>query len=113
MASEESILQAHRKMNSALGGPFHPFVVAAVERTGVTPEEAFRVYWTQHAWWHTRANVIPYLDQLSPGERTEFDNNTRSALGGNAVGRLWYESMKAQLNPDAVRYVDELLARSG
>ena len=122
MASEESIVQAHVKMVSRLHGggvdiaagtDERPFISVAMDRTGVTQEEATRVYWMQHAWWAGRANMIPYLDQLSPGERAEFDSNTRLALGTSAVGRLWYESMKSGLNPDAVRYVDALLARSG
>jgi hypothetical protein len=45
-----------------------------------------------------------------PGERAEFDGGVRFAYGTVPWNRLWYETMKPRLNPDTVRYIDNLLA---
>ena len=47
------------------------------------------------------------------GERIEFENGIRRAYEDNLVDRLRYGEMKASLNPDAVRYIDNLLAQPG
>jgi hypothetical protein len=63
------------------------------------------------AWWQQRLQIIPYLEQRSKDERAGFDFAVRRIYGGTPVSRLWYECNKATLRPDAVRYVDTLLAQ--
>jgi hypothetical protein len=45
------------------------------------------------------------------GERFEFEIGVRTACERNELSRLWHETMKPTPNPDAVRYVDNVLAR--
>jgi hypothetical protein len=45
-------------------------------------------------------------------ERVGFDISIRQSYdGGRFVDAPWYTNRKAPLNPDAVRYVDNLLAQ--
>jgi len=102
------------KMHLALGGRLPAFVAAAIEKTGVTEEEAFAEYFEQYAWWFTREHNLQSLDQLSMGERAATESGARFAYGNQPVSRLWYETVKDPiLNPEVVRRVDELIARSG
>jgi hypothetical protein len=45
-----------------------------------------------------------------PGDRVQFDMSTRITLS-EPTFRFWYQIVKPTLNPDAVRYVDNLLAQ--
>jgi len=85
-----------------------------VATAGLTVPEAYRVSFFQMAWWQYRAQVIQYIDDLSEGERFGFDNSVRQSYDGSRIASaLWYANQKATLNPDAVRYVDDLLAQPG
>jgi hypothetical protein len=97
---------------AALGREPHPFGQELVKLTGLTDDEAAALYFEQSAWWHFRAQVIPYVDELPAGERVAFDAGLRG-YDRNALERLWYQTTKASLNPDAVRYIDDLLAQPG
>ena len=97
----------------AVGEPARPFVAALMERAGMTLEEASTVWWDQMAWWAYRVQVIPYLGELPAGERAEFESRTRGNYAGPTLARFWYDSAKPTLNPDVVRYIDELVAQPG
>ena len=76
---------------------------------GLTNEEMSAVVWDQFAFWHYRQ--ASYLDELTVGERTEFDGGIRNSYGLDVVGRQWYDGSKPMLNPDFVRCIDNLLAQ--
>lgn len=73
-------------------------------------EEAMAISWYQMAWWHYRSETIPYLSDLPDGDRYMFEFGIKN-YRNLPVQKLWYEATKPYLNPDVVRYVDDLLAR--
>lgn len=52
------------------------------------------------------------MDQLLPQDRVHNDSSLRLSLS-EPIFRLWYEISKSTLSPDAVRYLDNLLAQPG
>ena len=100
------------KANSSLGPARSQFAETLMERCGLTYEEGIALGWEQQAWWMYRAQVVTYVDELTVAERTSFDASVRG-FHELPVTRFWYESTKATLNPDAVRYIDNLLAQPG
>jgi hypothetical protein len=107
------ILHASAALGGAGGPGGPPFVAELMERTGLSAEGAFTIFWNEMAWWYTRTQQIPYLEELPAGERAAFEGGIRGNYRIRPLGRLWLESTKDQLNPDAVRYVDNLLAQPG
>ena len=102
------------KVVSAIGRGSGPVVGELVSRAGLTETEALRLYFEQEAWWQYRAQIIQYIDELAEGERVAFDVSIRQSYdGARFVDSLWYASRKDMLNPDAVRYIDNLLAQPG
>lgn len=68
----------------------------------------------QTAWWTYRLQIIPYVDELPAMERTAIENQLRGTYGRPGVARLFYETyLKSTAHPDAVRYIDNLLAQPG
>jgi hypothetical protein len=94
----------------AFGSTSPEFVAALSERAAVTSEEASQTWAYMWAWWIYRAQVIAYASELRAGERVQFDNGLRIHYGRNGLERLWYQTVKPTLDPDAVRYVDAVLA---
>ena len=90
-----------------------PFIQELIERMGVSAEGAISTMWDEHAWWYMRMQQIPYVKELPPGERAAFEKGIRGNYSTSVVGRLWWEHNKDWLNPDAVRYIDNLLAQPG
>jgi len=101
-----------QKANAALGAAPNAFVQELVERAGLTHEEVLAPYAEHVAWWSYRVQVIPYVDELPPEDRAEFDATTRSFYS-TRYSRRWLEVSKSVLNPEAVRYIDNLLAQPG
>jgi len=94
----------------ALGGQPGTFQAALMARAGVTQAEATRIFLGQMIWWQYYAEkVISYAGELSPADRFQADNYMRTIFNGS-VRRLWFVMTKATLNPEAVRYVEDLLA---
>ena len=109
-ANEERITRLNSKANAGLGGQPLPFVTTLMDRTDLTEEEAYSIFSEQMAWWNYRSQVIAYVDELPEGERIQFDEAIRRFFG-HPVASLWYETLRPTLSPEAVRYVDETLAR--
>lgn len=66
----------------------------------------------QMIWWQYYAEkVISYAGELSAADRFQADNYMRIIFSAS-VGRLWFDMTKATLNPEAVRYVEDLLAQT-
>ena len=101
-----------RKADVALGASHAPFV-AQLEQRGLTLDEAHRVSSMNIGWWTYFLQIIPYVDELAPMERTAFENRVRAAYGRPGASHLFYETyLKATAHPDAVRYLENLLAQS-
>jgi hypothetical protein len=101
------------KANVALGTPVAPYTAALMDRAKVTRDEAFVLTIIGRTLWAYLLQIIPTVDELSPIERAEFENTIRfhfGLLGG--PNRIFYESyVKTQGHPDALRYIDGVLAR--
>ena len=110
-ASNELLLRGNFKAHLALGGQPHPIYQPLVD-AGLTDGEIVAVIYSQVASWAHWQSTVTQIHELTVGERTEFDIGIRNFYG-HGVGRLWYSTSKATLNPDAVRYVDNLLAQPG
>lgn len=85
------------------------FVTAAMAQAGLTAEDAAALYWDQLAWWQYRLEVIPYVHELPDEARQEFEQGIRLNYGAQPLERLFYETSRAALPADAVRYIDALL----
>src|SRR5262245_33537792 len=96
--------------------PRRPEFDALVKRVGLAPEDGHRWFSFQTAWFAYRAATISHIDDLLPGERESFDAALRMNYGGGLfpASSAWYETVKTFpgfLNPDAVRYIDTVLAQ--
>lgn len=108
---DERINRLFDRANGVLGKPTYPFVSALMEQVGLTSEEASVLYWLEVMRWTYRLQIIPNVDELSPMERRQFDGPIRSSYGSPGVSQLFYEGVKRSAHPDAVRYIDSLLAQ--
>jgi hypothetical protein len=84
-----------------------------VKRAGLTVEEANRVYSHCAAWWQIRSESIRYMKELPDSEQEGFDARLRFYFQAGSLDRFWYETNKAIVAPENVRYVDNLLAQPG
>ena len=110
--NNERLTHIYSKVATGLGAEPIPFVEALKVRSGITAEEAVSVLWNEAAWWQYRVQAIIYVNELTTAERIAFDGTLHS-YKENPLRRLWYETTKPTLNPDAVRYIDNLLAQPG
>ena len=108
---DERMAHLITKATVALGVQPFGFTLVLMEQAGLTREEAAEVFWMLLSWWEYRIRMIPNVNELSPTERQTFDNAIRGSYGPPGVPRLFYEFMKPLSHPDAVRYVDNLLAQ--
>ena len=109
---DEKILEAWGKVQSALGAQTSPFLAALLERAGLTPDEATRVNSMCIAWWTYTLQIIPYVDELPAMERIAFENRVRGQYGRPGAHRLFYEMyLKPSAHPDALRYIENILAK--
>ena len=112
--TEPQLNDLYGKAGIALGGGRNQFMEALMERAGMTWAEAAALSWDQHAWFSYRLQIISKVDELPPMERTAFDGAIRSTYGQPGAPRTFYESIiKPLSHPDAVRYIDNLLAQPG
>jgi hypothetical protein len=83
------------------------------EEVGLNAEEARLVFFQQSAVWESSAQMVRARDALTPDDRKGLDSSVRRNYADSPVGRLFYDWVSTGVaNPDAVRYVDDLLARS-
>jgi hypothetical protein len=112
-ANNRELCRIRARANEALGFQPSTFSAALMDRTGLTWEEAYALFFEENAWWSFRTQVIPYIDELSTGERREFERVIRTQYGHTPIGRLWYDAQRSGLDQEAVRYVDRVLSDSG
>jgi hypothetical protein len=111
LAANERLVDIHVKGDAALSGDQPPpqWFVEYTKKTGLTSTEAYMLSAELSARWNTYSQAILYVDELPPAARAELDRGLRFFLS-EPVAHLWYDSAKARANPDAVRYIDKLLA---
>ena len=109
---DAAVLGATLKADTRLGWQPTAFQAALMERGGLTLEEACRVASMSIAWWTYILQIVPYVEELPPMERTAFENRVRGTYGRPGVGRLFYETyLRSTAHPDALGYVERVLAR--
>ena len=111
--TDERINRLTVKAEAALGAPPGGPVLALMEQAGLTREEAIPLFMVQYAVWTSRAQTIPNVDELSAIERTQFETSIRMSYGRPGIARLFWEHFKQGTHPDAVRYIENLLAQPG
>jgi hypothetical protein len=111
MANNERLGQVVTTLNEHWGQSATPPVVATTAaRGGISSLDAWMMNMYQQASWQLRSQTIIYIDELPQGVRDSFDLTCRIEYSPGTWHRFWYESTKATLNQDAVRYLDRLLA---
>ena len=111
-ATDERLMRLITKADTAFGGEPVPFVAEVAKRAQLTLDDAATVLAEQGALWNYRLQVIPYVDELPSGDRASFDALTRLAYGRPGIARFYYEAFaKSSSHPDAIRYIDNLLAQ--
>ena len=110
--TDERVLNLNLKVQTLLGAPQQPFAEQLMERTGITTEEAHLLWWEQFAWWNYRTHTLPYLHELPLGAQQHFVIGMKG-YRVDPLLRLWFDTSRFFLDPDAVRYVDNLLAQPG
>jgi hypothetical protein len=111
VATDEGLSHLVAKANIALGGVPAPFVTEVVKRTGLTDEEATRVFLHELAWSQMRVVTILNIEYLPDSVRGDFEKRFRSQLAQSPVTRLFYETGGGDLGPNLMRYIDNLLAQ--
>ena len=109
-ATHPELAGAIQRLWASSGGAPFPFVSNATA-AGLTEADARQVMAFAWAAWHNFQGSIESADRLSPGVRDELDRTIRFNYGGTNPFAQWYESTRHRLNPDAVRYVDRVLAQ--
>jgi hypothetical protein len=104
-------LAARIKADASLGGPLQPIVASLIEQTGLTSEEALRLFMEEIVDWNYRLHVITHVDDLVPLERDLFEGAThRRYASGGVSAFLWKHHFKQVGHPDAVAYIERVLA---
>jgi hypothetical protein len=112
-ATDVRLNALNSKAGAALGAQPNEFIVALKERAGLVEEEAYALYYERMALFQIHIQNILYIEGTRAGERVGLEMSIRRAWETDPVGRIWYRTRKAALNPDAVRYIDNLLAQTG
>jgi len=106
------LIAIYAKADPLLGdNAFGAVVEVLTEQAGLTMEEAMAIIWDQLAWWQYRDQVVQNIEDLSAGERHQFDAGIVVSYGRSSTRSLWYRTVKSNLNPVTVRYVDDVLER--
>lgn len=82
-----------------------------IEEIGIPPEAMRQFNSLQWALWFYREQGIELIGDLAPAQRIQFEHAARNQLSPWTPERAWYGQNKPHLNPDAVCYIDDLLAQ--
>lgn len=103
------IVRAQRELG--MRDPTDGFIAVIQQRTGMQREEAATLHYELAAEWQYRTEAILNADQMSAGERFEFEHSLRVNYGSaSPLGVLWLRLNRDRLNPDVLRYVDTVVA---
>jgi len=108
-ASSPELAESTAKLGTSLALPGSRFTEVAMD-AGLSRSEALLVMNSMRVSWTLTEQTIEALGELSPGARAQSAFNYLETWG-KGVGGLWYRTLREHLNPDAVRYVDNLLAQ--
>jgi hypothetical protein len=81
----------------------------AVTELGLSPQEAVMLDGQEGALLTHIAQTVLYIDELPPGERAQFDQSNRRWFE-QPLTRVWFKYMKSSYSPDAVKYLENLVA---
>jgi hypothetical protein len=98
------------KVQSATGATRSSFTEYLIG-LGLDEVEVRRYSVLQFALWQTIQLSAQSADRLSPGVKEEMHRAMRINFGGGGAGAKWFEATKERLNPEAVRYVENVLAQ--
>ena len=114
-AASPDLVAKYAQVHSALGGESHPFVTEVMEKSGVSLEDALRLFFWQMAWLQYRGHLIQHAHEIPPNERAAFEATMRNIYGRPGIWQRFYATFKGGggVNADVVRYLDEVLARPG
>jgi hypothetical protein len=110
LATNERLVSIHNRGNAALVDKPPPPFFAAATKLGLTMDEAISLYGHYMAAWNHTSQSILYLNELPTGEREQFDQMNRGDFA-EPLWQFWYSFAKPTLSPEAVRYVDALMAQ--
>ena len=109
---DQGMVSIMTKAMNALGAPIGPGAAALMERATLTREEAASFVLMARTMWAYFLQVMPSVDELPASERRHFENTIRFHYGTVGPSRVFYESqIKANEHPDAVRYMESVLAQ--
>jgi hypothetical protein len=111
-AADEGLVLAMARAETAAGTPLGPLGEYFTRDLGLTETEARRIAAYAMATWQNFEASIESISRLSPGVRREVDNAIKRNYEISVLAK-WFEIAKNRLNPDAVRYVENLLAQPG
>jgi len=110
-AANERVMTLRAKANDSLRpGSLPPFLKAMTEQFNMSLVDALSLNADQNARWTSIAHTFSYLPELSPHERAHFERMTRSATT-EPFFQFWYGHLRSSLDPDAVRYIDNVIAQ--
>ena len=108
--SEPRALALLVKAGLVEGGSPAPFAAHAMERWGMTRDEAALLTNTMALSWQSRLQVIPYIAELSEMERHDFESVARRLFANPGPWRVFYElNLKPTQHPDVIRYMESVL----
>jgi hypothetical protein len=86
-----------------------------MQRAKLTREEAALAALVARTMWGHIVQIMPNVNELPAIERTAFDDSIRFLYGANGgPTRIFYELYaKTRAHPDALRYVESVLAQAG
>jgi len=110
-ATDDVIGPSMLRAAEAAGVPMPP-IFQYLSELGLNPTEAFRLNAYNMAIWNNFEASIESIGYLTPGVRREVDNAIRGNFNNPVVAK-WFEGVKVRLNPDAVRYIENLMSQPG
>ena len=113
MQREPRTLADYLAATSGLGAPWPPAVTELADRAGLAPAAASNIFTLELCWWDFRLQTIPYAQDLSPIERSFFDQFIRVSYGtqGSAATLIYETFLRPTGHPEAIRYIDNVLAQ--
>src|SRR5262245_21853006 len=112
-ATNERLLATRMQAELALRGAGTSDFGSALMEVGITREQSAALFHEEMAWYNARWPGIAFSEDLTAGQRRENEVNLRGIYEGSGVSAIWYRSTKQFLNPEFVRYIDNLLVQPG
>jgi hypothetical protein len=107
-----TLIRAYEKAGAAFGEHPNRFIARMIDEAGLDPVEAWTLFSEQVALWNYRVQTMQHVDELSSIDRQAFEAHLQNTVGPLGVGRVFYETfVKPTQHPDAIRYVESVLAQ--